>query len=114
MFLHTLLALALSISPTLRIHGGPFFVGHEVRVRASVTVPVDRDNLAVGIIWDGDESGATSRQLDELVTWVTHTFEIRLRPGAYDVRGVLRRSPDKIIYTAIQHIEVRSDIVNGE
>lgn len=114
LLLPLLLAAALSITPTLRISGGPYFVGHEVRVHATVTVPVDRDNLAVGIVWDGDEAGATSRQLDELVTWVTHNFEIRLRPGSYEVRGVLKRSPDKIIYTAPQHIEVRSDIVNGE
>jgi len=109
MFIHAILALALAIAPTLTLPAHVLF-GHEIKFRAMVTVPVDKDNREIGIEWNGEEGGGyTSRQLDEYVDWTHHTFEIRLRPGTYEFRAVLKQSAGKIRYSAAQTVFVKSD-----
>jgi hypothetical protein len=111
MLLNLILAAFLALAspdPKLRISGHIFF-GHEIKLRATVMVPVDRENREVGLEWDGDEGGYTSRQLDEYVDWTNHTFEIRLRPGEYQFRGVLKQSAGRIRYSAAQTVIVQSD-----
>lgn len=107
MFLHAILAAFLAITPTLKLPGH-FFVGPEVKIRVEATVPVDRDNREIGIEWEGDEDGYTSRQLDEYVDWTRHSFEIRLRPGQYTFRAVLKRAGGERKVSSEQTVEVYS------
>ncbi len=114
MFLHRLttfvIALALAISPTLRVQDHVYF-GHEIKFHCYATVPVDRDNREIGVQWSGDEGeGYTSRQLDEYTDHASHYFEFRLRPGSYQIRAVLKRAGGQLSYSAAQTVEVRSDL----
>ncbi len=109
MFLHLLLALSLAITPTLRLPGH-FFVAYDFKLRATVTVPVDRENREVGVQYASEnEEGYTSRQLDEYVDWTTHNFEIRLRPGTYQIRAVLKQTAGKVSYSTVQTVQVLSN-----